>query len=39
MYGKNEGLQNDIIENIYKDFNGQIDKYDEIDFITQSVIY
>ena len=37
MYGKNEGLQNDIIEKHFiKDFNGQIDKYDEIDFITQS---
>ena len=34
LYGKNEGLQNEIIENIFKNnFQGEISKYDENDLI------
>ena len=35
LHGKNEGLQNDIIENYFlKNFIGQINKYDENNFIN-----
>ncbi len=34
LYGKNEGLQNEIIQSQFlKNFEGQIDKYDEIEFL------
>ena len=34
LYGKNEGLQNEIIENKFKkDFVGQITRYEESEFI------
>ena len=34
LYGKNEGLQNEIIENIFKNnFQGEISKYDENELI------
>ena len=37
LYGKNEGLQNDIIQSQFiKDFEGQIDKYDEIEFLKNN---
>ena len=39
LYGKNEGLQNDIIQSQFiKDFEGQIDKYDEIEFLKNNEI-
>ena len=39
FYGKNEGLKNEIIQSLFlKDFEGQIDKYDEIDFLKNSEI-
>ena len=39
LYGKNEGLKNEIIQSLFlKDFEGQIDKYDEIDFLKNSEI-
>ena len=34
LYGKNEGLQNEIIEkNFIHSFKGEINKYDEVEFI------
>ncbi len=37
FYGKNEGLQNEIINKYFVDkFEGQIDKYDENEFISNS---
>ena len=37
LYGKNEGLKNEIIQSLFlKDFEGQIDKYDEIEFLKNS---
>ena len=37
FYGKNEGLQNEIIKKYFVDkFEGQIDKYDENEFISNS---
>ena len=34
LYGKNEGLQNEIIQSQFlKNFEGQINKYDEIEFL------
>ena len=37
LHGKNEGLQNDIIENYFlKNFIGQINKYDENNFINMT---
>ena len=39
LYGKNEGLKNEIIQSLFlKDFEGQIDKYDEIEFLKNSEI-
>jgi len=39
FYGKNEGLQNEIIQSQFlKDFGGQIDKYDEIEFLKNNEI-
>jgi len=39
LYGKNEGLQNEIIKSQFlKDFEGQIDKYDEIEFLKNNEI-
>lgn len=35
MYGKNEGLKNEILHSQFiNEFEGQIDKYDEIEFIS-----
>ena len=35
FYGKNEGFQNEIIDNYFiKDFTGEINKYDENEFIN-----
>ena len=37
FYGKNEGLQNEIIKKYFVDkFEGQVDKYDENEFISNS---
>ena len=37
FYGKNEGLQNEIIKKYFVDkFEGQVDKYDEKEFINNS---
>tara|TARA_B100000674_G_C37973628_1_gene978179 strand:- start:2403 stop:3380 length:978 start_codon:yes stop_codon:yes gene_type:complete len=37
FYGKNEGLQNEIINKYFVDkFEGQVDKYDENEFISNS---
>jgi len=37
LYGKNEGLKNEIIQSLFlNDFEGQIDKYDEIEFLKNS---
>ena len=39
LYGKNEGLQNEIIQSQFlKNFEGQIDKYDEIEFLKNNEI-
>ena len=39
LYGKNEGLKNEIIQSLFlEDFGGQIDKYDEIEFLKNSEI-
>ncbi len=39
LYGKNEGLQSEIIQSLFlKDFVGQIDKYDEIEFLKNTEI-
>ena len=39
LYGKNEGLKNEIIQSLFlKDFEGQIDKYDEIEFLKNTEI-
>ena len=39
LYGKNEGLQNEIIQSQFlKDFEGQIDKYDENEFLKNNEI-
>ena len=39
LYGKNEGLKNEIIQSLFlKDFEGQIDKYDEVEFLKNSEI-
>ena len=39
LYGKNEGLQNEIIKSQFlKNFEGQIDKYDEIEFLKNNEI-
>ena len=39
LYGKNEGLQNEIIQSQFlKNFEGRIDKYDEIEFLKNSEI-
>ena len=39
LYGKNEGLQNEIIQSQFiKEFEGQIDKYDEIEFLKNNEI-
>ncbi len=39
LYGKNEGLQNEIIQSQFlKNFGGQIDKYDEIEFLKNNEI-
>ena len=39
LYGKNEGLQNEIIQTQFlKSFEGQIDKYDEIEFLKNNEI-
>ena len=39
FYGKNEGLQNEIINKYFVDkFDGQIDKYEENEFINNSEI-
>ena len=37
FYGKNEGFQNEIIDNYFiKDFTGEINRYDENEFINNS---
>ena len=39
LYGKNEGLQNEIIQTQFlKSFEGQIDKYDETEFLKNNEI-
>jgi len=39
LYGKNEGLKNEIIQSLFlKDFEGQIDKYDDIEFVKNTEI-
>ena len=39
LYGKNEGLQNEIIQSQFlKNYEGQIDKYDEIEFLKNNEI-
>ena len=39
LYGKNEGLQNEIIQSQFlKNFKGQIDKYDELEFLKNNEI-
>ena len=39
LFGKNEGLKNEIIQSLFlKDFEGQIDKYDEIEFLNNTEI-
>ena len=39
LYGKNEGLKNEIIQSLFlKDFEGQINKYDEIEFLKNTEI-
>ena len=37
LYGKNDGLQNEIIEKYFvKDFKGEINKYDENEFFNKN---
>ena len=39
LYGENEGLKNEIITRHFtKDFNGEIRKYDENEFLNKSEI-
>ena len=39
LYGKNEGFQNEIIQSQFlKNYEGQIDKYDEIEFLKNNEI-
>ena len=39
LYGENEGLKNEIIKRHFtKDFNGEIRKYDENEFLNKSEI-
>ena len=39
LFGKNEGLKNEFIQSLFlKDFEGQIDKYDEIEFLKNTEI-
>ena len=39
LYGKNEGLQNEIIQSQFlKNYEGQIDKYDETEFLKNNEI-
>ena len=39
LYGKNEGLQNEVIENYFlENFDGQLNKYEENEFILSKEI-
>ena len=39
LHGKNEGLKYNLIETLTKDFKGQINKYEENEFIDNFTIY
>ena len=39
IYGENEGLKNEIIQNLKKNFKGNIENYDETQIINNNEIF
>ena len=39
VYGENEGLKNEVVENLKKNFNGNIENYDESQILADKVFF
>ena len=39
VYGENEGLKNEVVENLKKNFNGNIENYDESKILADKVFF
>ena len=39
VYGENEGLKNEVIENLKKNFNGNIENYDESQILADKEFF
>ena len=39
VYGENEGLKREVIQNLQKNFNGNIDNYDEAQILVDKEIF